>query len=340
MAQYTYKYFDTNEDVLTGKQKTKTFPIWADSPSDADENPEAIMTTFYTASYEMTNWESNYYYNVYQSDTGDSGSYNYNLPVQFSISIGTKTAVQLSNSDSSLQLTYPSWAVYRQFVNALTEGGTANNIQVSGSDVDYLYAISVSRDRLKDGVEADTWKIYMSGSNNLVLVNKSASAEGTNEYDIVVSQSVAQQPIGKFYANQGIFLLNGALLFASGAITVDPSTILTSSYDPDVALTDFYNALTNGAYFKARTSEKVQSTIYFVRAKNYEYNYTPNPTWVSGSDNDVLDEFYSDPKTFITTVGLYDGYSEGGRLVAVAKLSRPLLKTTESEVLIRVRLDF
>jgi hypothetical protein len=338
MAQYTYKYFDITEDVLSGKQKTKTFPIWTDTPTDADTNPEAILTSFYTASYEKTNWESNYFYNIYQSDTGISGNYTYNLPIQFSISVGTSTAYQLKNSDASLQLTYPSWAIYRQFVNALTDGGSTTKIQINGKDVSYLYALSVSRARLKDGVEPDTWLLKLSGSAMLTLVNAPATVDGTNEYDIVVSGST--NVIGRFYSKQGLFLFDGANLYASGALSVNPATALTSSYDPSVILTDFYKSLVGGAYFKARTTEKVQSTIYFVRAKNYEYNLTPNPTWVSGSDNTVLSDFYEDPKTFVTTVGLYDGYSEGGRLVAVAKLSRPLLKTPESEILLKIRLDF
>ena len=41
--------------------------------------------------------------------------------------------------------------------------------------------------------------------------------------------------------------------------------------------------------------------------------------------------------TYITTVCLHDG---SGEVVAVAKLNRPIEKNEESEVTIRVRLDF
>jgi hypothetical protein len=95
-----------------------------------------------------------------------------------------------------------------------------------------------------------------------------------------------------------------------------------------------------GEYFRARTTENVQSTHYFCRIKNYEFNYSTNPTWVSGSNNEILDDFYAEPKTFITTVGLYDGDSDSGQLVAVAKVSRPIPKDTETEALIKVKLDF
>ena len=43
------------------------------------------------------------------------------------------------------------------------------------------------------------------------------------------------------------------------------------------------------------------------------------------------------PKTFITTVGLYNDL---GELVAVAKLSQPVTKDFTKEALIRVKLDY
>ncbi len=43
------------------------------------------------------------------------------------------------------------------------------------------------------------------------------------------------------------------------------------------------------------------------------------------------------PQVYITTVGLYDNSNE---LVAVARLSKPLLKSFEREALIRVRLEY
>jgi hypothetical protein len=43
------------------------------------------------------------------------------------------------------------------------------------------------------------------------------------------------------------------------------------------------------------------------------------------------------PKSYITTVGLYDEQHE---LLAVAKLSKPLLKSFNREALVRVRLEY
>ena len=99
------------------------------------------------------------------------------------------------------------------------------------------------------------------------------------------------------------------------------------------------NTATGDPYgFIARNSEKVTSTHYFVRVKNADYNFSNNPSYVTGSVGELAQPtFVNDPKTYITTVGLYNDNQE---LLAVAKLSQPLLKTFSREALIRVKLDF
>jgi CxxC motif-containing protein len=47
--------------------------------------------------------------------------------------------------------------------------------------------------------------------------------------------------------------------------------------------------------------------------------------------------FESDPKTFITTVGLLNDANE---MIAVAKTSQPIPKSFDKEVLIKVKLSF
>jgi len=98
-----------------------------------------------------------------------------------------------------------------------------------------------------------------------------------------------------------------------------------------------------------RKSEYVPSKHYFVRVKNRDFNYSNNPTYVYDGKETLIDgtkptagtirneEFYTDPRTYITTVGLYNDTNE---LVAVAKLSRPAVKSFENELLIKIRLDF
>jgi hypothetical protein len=102
-----------------------------------------------------------------------------------------------------------------------------------------------------------------------------------------------------------------------------------------------------------RKSEYVPSRHYFVRVKNRDFNYSNNPTYVYDGKEVVAngtpggykpaagtirnEEFFTDPKTYVTTVGLYNNTNE---LVAVAKLSRPAVKDFSTEILCKIRLDF
>ena len=63
-----------------------------------------------------------------------------------------------------------------------------------------------------------------------------------------------------------------------------------------------------------------------------------NPTYYTTPSGDLVNpQFITDPRTYITTVGLYNDNSE---LLALAKLSKPFLKTPAREAVIKVRLDF
>lgn len=99
------------------------------------------------------------------------------------------------------------------------------------------------------------------------------------------------------------------------------------------------NPATSDPYgFLARNAETITSTHYFVRIKNAEYNFSNNPSFTTGSIGEFRQStFRGDPKTYITTVGLYNDQRE---LLAVAKLSKPLLKSFKNEALVRVKLDF
>ena len=100
----------------------------------------------------------------------------------------------------------------------------------------------------------------------------------------------------------------------------------------------FYNKLVDGAYFQVRREEEISSTNYFCRVNNKKYNFSCNPTFATGSDGAFTQAtFFKDPKVFITTVGLYNDANE---LLAVAKLSKPVLKSYSREAIIKVKLDF
>ena len=99
-----------------------------------------------------------------------------------------------------------------------------------------------------------------------------------------------------------------------------------------------WSSLVSGSSFKLNSQETISSNYVFVRPRSSEYNYSENPSFISGSTGEVLySSFINNPQTYITTVGLYN---DTNQLLAVAKLSRPLLKNFTKEALVRVKLDF
>lgn len=87
-----------------------------------------------------------------------------------------------------------------------------------------------------------------------------------------------------------------------------------------------------------QNTTQLNSSIYFLRANNNEFNYSSNPTYLSASEIRVKGgNSQNSPVSYITTAGLYSADNE---LLAVAKLSQPLKKTEEQSLILRVRLDY
>ena len=84
---------------------------------------------------------------------------------------------------------------------------------------------------------------------------------------------------------------------------------------------------------------ELNSTVYFCRANAHEFNYSSNPTYLSGSEIRVRPASNADaePVSYVTTVGLYGPNNE---MLAVAKTSEPLKKSPSNELTLRVRLDY
>jgi hypothetical protein len=141
----------------------------------------------------------------------------------------------------------------------------------------------------------------------------------------------------------GTIILNPLALadFAvSGGIGLQYSGSATASAAPNVSPnTSLFQAITgSGATFTLNSQETIVSNYVFVRPRSSEFNYSENPSFISGSTGEVLySNFINNPQVYITTIGLYNDTNE---LLAVAKLSRPLLKDFTKEALVRVKLDF
>lgn len=126
----------------------------------------------------------------------------------------------------------------------------------------------------------------------------------------------------------------------NGTATFYPDLLVSASIDDivdHIGYTRFSSGSLTAMAFQNQT--KINSSIYFCRASANEFNTSANPTFLDDTGVPVMiqDADNDKPFTYITTVALADSK---GDVVAIAKLNRPIEKNDESELTIRVRLDF
>lgn len=311
-----------------------------------------------------------YYLNVYPN----SGEYTNNNPY-FSLTYGNFYGNLGSGSfslDTASIQAYPSKAIYTQYQNILLGSGDLDGkfSMKSGSttvDADDIWVISFSTYKMKDKIDEGLIELSFSGSNGVItLIDDSYYTTQNQSVYQLITGSLESRPasptyagLGMLYPNNGVVILNATLLAERLGLWDTNAEAQTGN---NISGWDFQPGLISGSYSynhktlfesmklcisntsKVRKSEYVPARHYFVRVKNRDFNYSNNPTYVwQDTTNDHAKgtirntDFIDDPKTYVTTVGLYN---ENNELVAVAKLSRPFVKSFDSELLIKCRLDF
>jgi hypothetical protein len=258
----------------------------------------------------------------------------------------------------------PTRTVYGQYRN-LVYGTETQNFNFGGlntSSVD-IHVINVNRNAYKQQLYAPTFNLTLtSGSATVKLTNDSTTTStvtyldcgrafnivsGSNGVGIANSVSTAAgQPAGwtvsgsygLFLPDVGLIVLNSralAMPAISGGILLSVGQSTNTDNNNSAALG---NAIASGIYFQLNSEETVSSDYIFVRAGNAQFNYTTNPSAISGSTGTLtFPTMINNPQTFPTTVGLYNANNE---LIAVAKLSQPFVKDFTKEALFRVKLNF
>jgi hypothetical protein len=126
----------------------------------------------------------------------------------------------------------------------------------------------------------------------------------------------------------------------SNHVTLQPGGVGTSGFNvvSGSSIESVCNSIRNRIYnVKFNNSTELNSSIYFCRINHNDFNYSSNPTYLSGSKIRVKNSTVDNPVTYLTTIGLYSADNE---LLAVAKLSEPLKKDPSTEMTLRVRLDY
>ena len=169
-----------------------------------------------------------------------------------------------------------------------------------------------------------------------------SSVDGLSVPDNIFKNGRGGTGAGLIYYQAGVAVLTGSIFGDQDTVVLSGST--TTSRDlrnmatgsTIGAMSDaFLHRLTN---IQFNNTTELNSTIYFCRANHNEFNYSSNPTYLSGSKLVVKgNNRLAPPRSYATTVGLYSADNE---LLAVAKLSEPLRKDPTNELTLRVRLDY
>jgi len=351
----TFTQFDFANDIVSNQIETVTGGLWSDNVAN--------LTTYFTSSAQ-TDSQRKYYVDVLQSNpTADGAAVQYSIAFGHSLGSGSDSQGQLNDS--------PSKAIYSQYRQLLLNPNDSRFTTAGSGSTDYIYAVNFKRNRIKEKLDSGNFEIPLVNISSRSINATGSVTIGTSVYTLIDDSSIASAsstsagtvynivsgsindgvynptaPVyyGLSYPDYGTVILDGNMLDQQlGFATVTGSSVEGNNHfvlhHSISGSAGFTNPVTTDPYgFLARNSEKITSTHYFVRIKNAEYNFSNNPSYVTGSVGQLSQSsFVGDPKTYITTVGLYSDRQE---LLAVAKLSKPLLKSFQREALIRVKLDF
>jgi len=348
--------FDLSSDVVGNQKTIVTTGLFSGNA--------ATMSVMYTSSLQ-TDSSKNYYYEAWNG-TSTSSEPQFSIAYGNRLGSGSSAAGTLNDS--------PSRAIYSQYRLLLLEPGDTTFTTGLG-DTDSIFALNFNRARIKDKLDPGNWQLTIgelngdavannvhTGSNVKIntsspkffnLIDDSGQTQETNLTSAgrvfnIVSGSITSgiynstNPVyfGLCYPDMGILILDGNMLNASASFNI----VSGSNIAGDNAwklFTSISGSMSNNSVnyaMQARNAETVTSTHYFVRVKNAEYNFSNNPSFVTGSVGEFAQPtFIGDPKVYITTIGLYNDRQE---LLAVAKLSQPVQKSFSKEALIKVKLDF
>jgi hypothetical protein len=351
-----FKRFDPQDFVVSADTVTST--VWSGfQPS---------LNTFYSSSVQKEGVSGPYYLNVFQTSSDSDGA-----EIQFAIAFADKRGRGAVDFDSSVANVSPSRSIYGQYRTLVLEDENSDFIFGLNTTSSHFYVLSVERARYKEKLLPGSFNLVLSSSNSslnsLHLTDNSQEVTlpiyyGTQRAYQIVSGSNGTSWSGNGYSvsgSYGLFLPDISTILLNGVALDDNSTPGVSGTDNGAGInlqtnlfnsvngdnvTKLYNHISgstgdsNNQVFQLNSQETITSDFVFVRARNSEFNYSENPSFISGSTGEVVfDYFIDNPQTFPTAIGMYNDANE---LLAVAKLSKPIAKDFTKEALIRVKLDF
>ena len=338
----SFKRFDPEDFVVSSDSITAT--LWSTGTP--------TLTQFFTSSVQEAGSSGNFYLAIYQtSSTLASATPQFEIAYADSVGSGSQEYNSLVPGRS------PSLSTYGQYRSLILEDENATFTFGSSTNIltaTHYWVISVDRAQYKESLFPGSLNMTLSGSNGVIQLTDDSKDNPVNQflgssrfYQLISGSNGSAGTLSNsgYVANSGSY---GLVFPDLGTILINPDAVSQSIHidtlrNSSTTNTDnnpriLYNSLVLGESFSLNSEETITSDYIFVRARNSEFNYSENPSFISGSTGEVIyDNFVNHPQVYATTVGMYNDSNE---LLAVAKLSRPLLKDFTKESLVRVKLDF
>lgn len=339
-----FKRFDPEDLVISNDSVTST--VWSGDATTLTSN------SMFSSSAQTASISGDYYWEVYQTESSDSTA-----AVQFSIAYCDKEGSGSEFYNSLVTGSSPTRTNYGQY-RTLVLGDENDSFIFGDQTSSYFYVVNVNRARYKESLLKGTMTLELSGSGGEISItddsalgNAAVYTDAGRKYNLVSGSAGTvytetdsrgwtsnSGSYGWFLPDVGLLLLSGEALsgsFADGGIDLHPGRGFDTDGENEKKI---FDVIQIGSNFLLNSKETLSSNYAFVNVKSGEFNYSENPSFISGSTGEVVfDEFVNNPTTYATTVGLYNDNNE---CIAVAKLSRPLPKDFTKGLNLRVKLDF
>lgn len=328
------------------------------------------LETFYTGS--ISSKHNKYYQSIYSNTTTSSRYHEFDISyAHISGSGSSYTTVEGNTTTEYL----PAKTMFRKYMLECFDSTNGKFQFKNNVNGDYFYVIHFDRNSMKDRFDPGNFQLtlspivsnsnqlYNTGSNFyfntasdsiFTLIDNSTDGkekvtytEDIKEYYYLVSGSLQDgvhdtsdaNAWGVVFPKKGFVILDGVVLDQSCSFNTVTASIqgdnikklfysISGSTCPNISRTEY------GAWF-ARSSEYNLIETYFCRIKPDEMSYSNNPTYISGSKNEVkFFSFRNNPKVAISTIGLYNDKRE---MIAIGKLKNPIVKGNKDEYVFQVK---
>jgi hypothetical protein len=275
--------FVVSADSITG-------PLW--------NGASPTLTQFFTSSVQEAGSSGDFYLNVYQTS-----STNIEAEVQFAIAYGNQYGSGSSWYNASVAGASPTKTTYGQY-QVLVLGDENSSFVFGGVSSSDFWVLSIDRTRYKQSILPGSLSLVLSGSTGRITLTDDSQvatsvifndagrvfqlvsgSQGSVNTTNPNGYSVASGSYGWLLPDIGTIILNPTALSAS----IGLSSNKTSNSD-GLNYQRMFNAIngTTAKSFFLNSQETISSDYIFVRARNAEFNYSENPSFISGSTGEIL----------------------------------------------------